>query len=211
MAFFDEVNKAIGKATQGIADAAQSIGTFTKSIGDSFPKPRTSSPITKCPHCNQPLNGISAVCPLCGYELRAAGASVSITDLSRAIEAIERKRNIVADSKAMLASKRSINPTDEKIASLVRNFVVPNTKEDIFEFMLLASGNIDAKLLAGKKGVEGLSEMVVNAWHSKFEQTYQKAKITFGNDPDFKKIQEVYDLKNQEIKKAKSFFSFGRK
>ena len=151
-----------------------------------------------CPQCGYQFNGIVAVCPACGYELRYTQSSGAARQLAKKIENLERFRNGVADSLTMKISGK--NPTDEKIASLIKNFVVPNTKEDIFEFMLLASGNMDATKMAKK---EHESDVVMKAWEMKFNQTYQKAKLSFGNDPDFRKIQEIYDTKMNEIEAAK--------
>ena len=77
--------------------------------------------------------------------------------------------------------------------------------------MILASGNMDAKILAGKPSENGLSEIVVKAWESKFQQTFQKAKISFGNDVDFVKIQDVFDAKMQEIEREKPRSIFSRR
>ena len=51
---------------------------------------------------------------------------------------------------------------------------------------------------------DGISEVVLTAWSNKFDQAYQKAKISFGGDPDFRKIQDLYDAKMREIENAKS-------
>ena len=67
--------------------------------------------------------------------------------------------------------------------------------------MLMASSYMNAKLLAGRKAEEDVSEIVVKAWASKFEQKYQKAKVAFGEDRDFLKIKEIYDKKMQEMGK----------
>ena len=100
----------------------------------------------------------------------------------------------------------------KKIASTITNYVVPNTKGDIFEFMLMAAGNMNAKLLAGRKDAEGTTpEIIVRAWASKFEQTYQKARLAFGNDADFSKIKELYDKKMQEIEDARPRGLFSRR
>ena len=125
---------------------------------------------------------------------------------------MNQKRNTVTDAIALKISGRDVNPTDEKIASLIQNFVVPNSKEDIFEFMILAAGNMDAKFLAGKEKVSEIADIIIKAWASKFEQTFQKAKLSFGQDRDFSKIEELYNTKMQEIEEAKKRFSFfGRK
>ncbi len=217
MAVFDGIGKTLGKAaqkaSQGLSDAAQGVKNASKNLGENIAKTKekSSEDTGKCPNCGATLNGITVICPQCGHELRSVKASTSISGLSKEIEKIERKRNVITDSLAAKIAGKKEHPTDERIASLIRNFVVPNTKEDIFEFMILAAGNMDAKLLAGRKNVEGISELIVNAWNDKFEQTYQKARITFGNDRDFKKIEDVYEAKMQEIEKERPLFSFGRR
>ena len=151
-----------------------------------------------CPQCGYLFNGIVAVCPACGYELRYEQSSGAARQLAKKIEALEKWRNGVTDTISKKISGK--DPTDEKIASLIKNFVVPNTKEDIFEFMLLASGNMDATKIAKK---EHESDPVMKAWEMKFHQTYQKARLTFGNDIDFRKIQDIYDSKMNEIEAAR--------
>lgn len=191
MAIWDKVGKAVAAVTQNVSENSN--------------KPK------KCPACGQSLNGGELACPMCGYDLSATVSSTSVSDLAAEIGKLEQKRNTVADALATKLSGRRESPTDEKIASLIRNYVIPNTKTDILEFMLLAAGNIDAKLLAGKKNVEGLSELVTKAWESKFQQAFQKAKISFGTDNDFRKIQAVYDSKLEEIEAAKPRSIFSRR
>ena len=154
----------------------------------------------KCPACGQPINSISATCPLCGYAFRFNDVkkSYAVEELVKEINKIEKRRGIISDSIRIKISGRRINPTDEKIATVIKNFVVPNTKEDIFQFMILASGNIDVGVLVGQES-ENASEIIVKAWENKFEQTYQKAKILLESDSDFCKIQQIYDSKKNEI------------
>lgn len=114
------------------------------------------------------MGAFSATCPSCGYELRNRNAADSIRNFSKKIEQ--------ADS-------------EEQKTILIRNFPVANTKEDIIEFMILASSNISGEN----------SETVFHAWLSKFEQCYQKAKLTFGNDPDFIEMQNLHE---QTIKRS---------
>lgn len=224
---WDGVNKAIGKATQSVSEVAQGISDASREVGETISAASQKSKaehqakeelkaekkageLRKCPNCGQPLDGITAVCPMCGYVLHEVKGSDSIKDLSKEINKLEKNRRAVVESLKSKISGRANTATDEKIASLIRNFIVPNTKEDIFEFMLLASGNMDAKVLAGKKKDEDVSELVVKAWEAKFQQTYQKAKISFGSDVDFKKIQDIYDTKLKEIEDAKRWSLFRR-
>jgi uncharacterized Zn finger protein (UPF0148 family) len=169
-------------------------------------KEKIAEEARKCPKCGQPLSGISAVCPLCGYEIRNAKTSTAISDLTKQINKLEQKRNTITDAISVKVSKRHSNPTDEKIASVISNFVVSNTKEDIFEFMILAEGYMDTQYLAGKRKTSEVADIVIDAWSSKFTQTFQKAKFSFGDDADFRKIQDLYDSKKIEDVKHPSLF-----
>ena len=43
----------------------------------------------------------------------------------------------------MLQDQNEVNETDQKKINLIRSYVIPNTKEDLFEFLVLASSNIN--------------------------------------------------------------------
>ena len=80
----------------------------------------------------------------------------------------------------------------EQKANTIINYSVPNTKEDIFEFMILACSNINVK--------QGIDDVVSKAWLSKLEQVYQRAQITIKNSNDLIQIKNIYDSKKKEIK-----------
>lgn len=84
---------------------------------------------------------------------------------------------------------------DDEKASLIINFAIPNTKEDIMESMILAASNIDVK--------QGLDDEVTKAWISKLDQVYQRAEITMSGHPDFMQIKSIYDRKKKELKNKK--------
>ena len=228
MALLDKVGKVIGKTSQGIRDVAKTVSNVAQETRDKMEKERIDKAAQKeeqhieeqerqaeearrCPKCGQPLSGITAVCPLCGYEVRNAKTADAISNLTKEINKLNQKRNTVMDKLSSKLSGRNESPTDEKIASLIQNFVVPNTKEEIFEFMILAAGYMDAKFLAGKQKVSEVADVVIKAWAGKFEQTFQKAKFAFGLDRDFSKIEELYNGKMKEIEEAKRFVLFRRK
>lgn len=134
--------------------------------------------IHKCPNCGELLDSFTSNCPSCGYEIRDAGATKSVYQLF-----IELNK---ADS------------IDKKIF-LIRNYPIPNTKEDILEFMVLASTNI--------KGEE--NKAIFQAWLVKFEQAHKKALLIFKDDDNLAKAQEIYydcqvtvnNEKNRNIRK----------
>ena len=103
--------------------------------------------IHKCPNCGELLDAFTSRCPACGYELRGAKAAGSVQqfyfDINHATS-VEQK------------------------TTLIRNFPIPNTKEDIMEFMILAASNFNADSYISEQGQEKeLSE----AWLAKFEQS----------------------------------------
>lgn len=129
--------------------------------------------IHKCPSCGEVLNSFVPNCPSCGYEIRGASATSSViqfyNDLNNTQNTVQRDY-------------------------MIRNFPIPNAKEDIIEFMVLASSN-----LLGEDNKD-----IFEAWLAKFEQCYQKAIIVFQNDNDINRIQQIYDDCQYKIDKAKS-------
>lgn len=128
--------------------------------------------IHKCPNCGEVLGSFTAHCPSCGYEIRGTETARAITEFSLKL--------------AVLQSD------DEKI-SFIRNFPIPNSKEDIYEFMILASTNIDSFFAPN----------VSAAWITKVEQCYQKAQMILSDETDLNYIQKSYDECHQKMKSAR--------
>lgn len=128
--------------------------------------------IHKCPSCGEVLESFVANCPACGFEIRGSEVTSTVKEFARKLE------NTTSDQQRML---------------IIKNFPIPNTKEDIFEFMLLAYSNFDPTYYVTHLYEEDISD----AWLSKIEQCYQKAKFSFGNHPDFNKVEAIYvQIKN---------------
>lgn len=163
--------------------------------------------IHKCPNCGEILNSFSAICPTCGYELRGANATNSVKELAAKLESIESKRDPVKHN--LLKSfyfGQSLTKTDEQKISIIRSFSIPNTKEDLYEFLIMSESNIDIEMYddGGNQFKKNDARRAVSdAWKAKFEQAYQKAKILFAGDPRFAEIQILYDNTHKKIKKAK--------
>ncbi len=162
----------------------------------------------KCPNCGELLNSFVLNCPSCGYELRGSHAINSVRELAYKLETIENSREEIKTYSIvgkLYGSDGKLGKTDEQKISLIRNFSIPNTKEDILEFIILAASNIDLKLYGlGNQGVITASQRAVSdAWLAKFEQAYQKAQVAFGVTPEFLNIREIYDGKMKELKRKK--------
>lgn len=180
----------------------------------SIRRQKFAGEIIKCPNCGEILNAFSSQCPACGYELRNSDSSDSIKAFTQELKNIEAERtnNKNGGLKNTLAKAFGTNNTtdhiDQLLANRISNFAVPNTKEDIFEFMILAASNIDPMAYDTTTYGYPLAErpgklMVSNAWDSKYNQVYQKAKIMFSEDSRISEIENLYRSKQKQIKKEK--------
>lgn len=180
----------------------------------SIRRQKFAGEIIKCPNCGEILNAFSSQCPACGYELRNSDSSDSIKAFTQELKNIEAERtnNKNGGLKNTLAKAFGTNNTtdhiDQLLANRISNFAVPNTKEDIFEFMILAASNIDP--MSHNTSNEGYSSseresklMISNAWDAKYNQVYQKAKIMFPEDSRLITIENLYNNKQKQIKKEK--------
>ncbi len=166
----------------------------------------------KCPNCGEMLKSFVSNCPSCGYEFRNTHSSNSIREFIIKLEQIEAKEMPEIEENESVMKQifgKDLNEKDKEDearedfeeqkakekANLIINFSVPNTKEDILEFMILAASNIDTK--------KEIDDIVSEAWISKLEQVYQRAEITMKNNPDFVEIKKIYDTKKKQIKHKK--------
>lgn len=159
----------------------------------------------KCPNCGELLEAFTTKCPSCGYELRGAKNSSSVREFAAKLEAIEagreqRKSNPIKN----LYFGQSLTKTDEQKISLIRSFAIPNTKEDLYEFLILSVSNIDVDSYENDNQLRNDARKAVSdAWKAKFEQAYQKAKLMFADDPKFAEIEKLHTNTQTSINKAK--------
>lgn len=158
--------------------------------------------IYKCPNCGEILKSFSRNCPTCGFELRGVKSTGAVREFALKMEAIELKR--VNERKGLfgwLQKTDNISGIDEQKISLIQSFSVPNTKEDMLEFMILATSNVNynvyrvdytSKRIAKEKAVN-------DAWVTKIKQVYEKAKVSYGNEADFQQIETIYNTCMSEI------------
>ena len=198
---------------QELAEGAKFCANCGKAINDTNStvqrKTVYDGEIHKCPNCGCILGAYDSFCEACGYERRGAKATSSVREVQLKLEDLYSKR---PQRKAHTIFTQAlgggqISNADEEIVGLIRNFSIPNNKEDIMEFIILASSNIDMKVY----GVNSQQYQMLNpvqreisdAWLAKYEQAYQKAQLMFGGTQDFLNIQGVYEQKTREIQKRK--------
>lgn len=175
MAFCIHCGKEIAEGAKFCANCGASVTDKTEQgKSENQQKAVYDGRIHKCPNCGEQLDSFVTTCPVCGYELRGTRITSCVHELSQKLEKTDSL---------------------EKKTELISNFYIPNTKEDIYEFFILAYSNITA----GAYGVD--------AWSVKLEQAYLKAKLAFNEGEDFKYIQELYDKINKATTKRKLFKS----
>lgn len=157
--------------------------------------------IFKCPNCGEILNSFVTNCPTCGYELRRTEASESVKTLADKLEKIESHRHSSIGS-TFSKMFNQVSSLDEQKINLIRNFAIPNTKEDVLEFVILAAANIDVKTYSAGQTKAAQRELS-DAWLAKLEQAYQKAQLMFPSSPEFQNIESIYNQKLKQIKKEK--------
>lgn len=174
--------------------------------------------IYKCPNCGSSLESYTSDCPYCHTELRNIKPSESMENFSKGLEKIKSKEMPKYEGKESLLKKtigidlskdieareafessfrRKINA---EVANYINNYPIPNSKEDLIEFMILVTSNITTK--------DDCPTEIKKAWESKMEQIYKKSKLTLKNPNDIKIIEDLYNLKKQELKSHKVDIGF---
>ena len=197
-----------------LAEGAHFCGNCGVAIGEantetSQRKTVYDGEVYKCPNCAEILNSFMPSCPGCGYELRGAKGASVVKEFAEKLEKIENTREVgergfFTEILSALDAEK-LNKTDEGKINLIRSFSIPNTKEDILEFMILAASNIDLKLYGkeNRSGINSPQRSISDAWLAKFEQAYEKAKFSFSGYPDFMNIKEIYEKKMIRLEEEK--------
>jgi predicted RNA-binding Zn-ribbon protein involved in translation (DUF1610 family) len=178
---------------------------FCKSCGSSIAEEKETSmydgKIKKCPNCGELVDSFTLKCKACGYEFRDTNVVSSINELKKSLETIYN-----SDIKDSILDRTfgQVGQRTRKMVEVIKNFNIPNTKEDIIELMFLASSNIIIdNTMNSNTTLRTNDNALSDAWKSKMEQAYQKAKITLNNDPSFSQIEDIYLRKTKEIMNAK--------
>ena len=164
--------------------------------------------IKKCPNCGQILKSFQAKCPACGLELQEIEVSKGAIKFAEYYAKIEDEKQRI---------------------EWVKNFPVPNSREDLIEFALLANQQVCAHAKTSGEKWKSLSSFFSDfreerhqlnawarmrgkvidekltdedffiAWKQKFDFVYKKAKISFADDPQ---TLAQFEILADEVKKA---------
>ncbi len=170
----------------------------------------------KCPYCGGSVVKDDDQCPYCGSLIIINEPFQSVNNFSEQLMRLENQRyNEKVSIKEKLVNA-FVNPTanykvskvDQQIVSFIKSYPIPNTIEEITEFMYMAIANIDVNLskntilnnTPGARMGGGASREISDAWVYKLQQLYRKAERYFPNDRAFDQVKDIYITKMKELK-----------
>lgn len=182
-----------------------------KSAQPSAPKSEKYGDVRKCPACGAIVPSMAAKCPKCGYEFTNVEANSSTRLLMQKIDEIQAQyaeltANVDNKDESTIRTrgyqvKRQLN---DRTAQLIQNFPIPNTREDLIEFLTLCIGNskADSIMLDG-------NDPVTPAWRKKLQQVIAKVKVALPNDQQAQELIEEYEGKRENSKKKGKKIAIG--
>ena len=106
------------------------------------------------------------------------------------------KRVTVTKEELAEKERKKDEELENKIVSLIWSFDVPNTQEDVYEFMVFAVSNINYDVLLGKDRIHSTEERQKikrrnDAWIEKVKRIYRNSKPFLENNIEYRKIEDV--------------------
>lgn len=95
-----------------------------------------------CPACGRQVSSLALNCE-CGYEFKPDRRESSVQLLSEKIERIQSRA--LSDEEDILKQRADKKQRDQEVIDAITLFPVPNTKEDIVDFLALAAPNSKQK------------------------------------------------------------------
>lgn len=148
--------------------AAEENEILHKQVEASKIKSGKRGVVQTCPNCGATVQAGNAKCPECGYAFAGVEAVSSAAELDRRLSRI----------------RATGEEADEQRAHIVSSFPIPNTREDMFEFLAATEQKAFNRYKDGEETALG------KAYYEKFIEALNKAKISFPDDPATKMFEE---------------------
>jgi hypothetical protein len=173
-----------------------------------------------CPSCGASVEAMTAICRFCNYEFRNVQVPGSVQAFFERLDSLEQQafeHNANKEQKGpirgaigamlgldvMYKLATGVSAADKRKIEMIKNFPIPNAKEDIMDFIILACSRVDIKVnmfgnmnyIVEKKEADKYKA----AWTAKIKQAYMKAQIVFGPDKTgLKHIEKI--IKDAKVK-----------
>lgn len=147
----------------------------------SAPQSTKYGDVKKCPACGAMVKAFVVSCPDCGYEFRGIKGNTNIKMLMDELAKIDASKKVYVEKKRSFFDLSSDPNVEEDTRiennkiTLISTFPVPNTKEDILEFLLTAAPLSKNSFWASA---------IERAWRNKCRQVIEKAHFAFMEDKD---------------------------
>lgn len=155
------------------------------------PKSNKEGDLKKCPSCGAPIQSFATKCSDCGHEFRNIQASGSVQKLFEMLNELSEKRK--ESNQSILGGIGKFygenlfkiqDKNDIQKKELISNFPIPNTREDILEFLSLAvpkAKKIGTFWTSKEPEIKTHNDFVP-VWQSKCEQLIMKARFSMKDD-----------------------------
>lgn len=167
----------------------------------SAPKSNKFGDVRKCPACGALIPALTGACTQCGYEFTGIEASSSAQLLAKKLEEIQedynKKINEAKEQEGTSIEDVQWGINKQKILALsqaIKNFTIPNTKADLFEFITAMQAQMTSKYISKLEG---------EAYVTKYKEAIIKSKLLCANDPMFAGIISEYENVLAEYKKVR--------
>lgn len=171
-------------------------------------KTNKAGDVKKCPSCGASFDSFSTKCRYCNYEFTNLENSISITKFLKELKDVESKvlikqnlyERFIDPMGVHAAVKRDVEISKLK-ADIILSFAVPNTKEDLLEFLSVAlsqispnqgSSSIVNSILNFTTNPWGDKNKILNeSWKRKCKELIIKARFAMKDD---KKVLEEVEM-----------------
>ena len=150
------------------------------------PQPQNKSnkfgEIRKCPNCGGVVEAATVKCNECGYVFVGVEAVSSVVKFSEMLERIQRENP--GGLLSGIGALYGLDSGTRRMTTAIENFPIPNTKEDLMEFLLYL------KPKTKKTSASSATLHLINAYKNKYKECVKKAKLYFSDDPQIMQILE---------------------
>ena len=187
MAFCQNCGSELAEGAKFCANCGTPVGQIQKTERESKRKQEFIGSVRKCPNCGAQIPSLTAVCPTCGHEFANVGESEILQKFQEGFTNYEGQMQ----------------------EDFILSFQVPNTREDLGNFLTLIYSMLNSEFLNASEDSIGR----IKALSGKFEEICTKIQTVLPeNDPlqakvieYMKSINDRAEAENKNAKKRNKF------
>jgi hypothetical protein len=175
-------------------------------------KPNKQGELIKCPSCGASVDSFTTQCIACNHVFRAVEANSNVKKLFNDFQNIDNevrenfyrngmdkivipasvftKEKVIQKSMFQIETEIEASSIEQKV-NLISIFPVPNSKEEILDFLILSVPQASVKIGYYDKILQNKTKLK-KAWLSKAEEVIMRARFAMKNDPKTLEQIEFY-------------------